>query len=171
MSLCSKKHVIARSCTKYEYRSMAHLCTKITWITSLLSKLKLKSSLVPLIWTNKKSASIMVAKPIYHARTKHIEIDLYFQLEKLRLYMCPVKNKQLTSLPKSCLQKNLRSSEISLRCLTTSELEWGYWKEFAFGHCATIFENRRDMVKLNFIIAFCWKNVKKFYGHKCCCFS
>lgn len=61
---------------------MAHACAKIAWITLLLKELNLKPSSVPIIWTDNKSTTTITAYPIYHARTKDIEIDIHFVRNK-----------------------------------------------------------------------------------------
>uniref|UniRef100_A0A2N9IUN3 Reverse transcriptase Ty1/copia-type domain-containing protein n=1 Tax=Fagus sylvatica TaxID=28930 RepID=A0A2N9IUN3_FAGSY len=52
-----KQRTISRSSTESEYRAIAQATTEIVWLQSLLSEL---------------------ANPLFHARTKHIEIDVHF---------------------------------------------------------------------------------------------
>lgn len=83
-----KQHTVSRSSTEAEYRSLAHLAAEITWLQSLLSEVQIVQSRAPIAWCDNLSTVQMSANPIFHARTKHIEIDLYFVREK-------VLNKQL----------------------------------------------------------------------------
>lgn len=78
-----KQHTIFRLSTKAEYRSLASLVAEITWIQSLLSELQVSVSKTPVIWCDNLSAVLLSANPMLHARTKHIEIDLYFVREKV----------------------------------------------------------------------------------------
>ncbi|XP_034672601.1 probable leucine-rich repeat receptor-like protein kinase At1g35710 [Vitis riparia] len=50
---------------------------------SLLKELNISSSTTPVIWCDNLSTVYLSANPILHARTKHIEIDLYFVREKV----------------------------------------------------------------------------------------
>ena len=37
----------------------------------------------PIVWCDNQSAIALVVNPIYHARTKHIEVDFHFIREKV----------------------------------------------------------------------------------------
>ena len=78
-----KQHTVSKSSTEAEYRSVATLVAKISWLQSLLKELNISSSTTPVIWCDNLSTVYLSANPILHARTKHIEIDLYFVPEKV----------------------------------------------------------------------------------------
>ncbi|KAH9783576.1 reverse transcriptase Ty1/copia-type domain-containing protein [Citrus sinensis] len=63
--------------------AMALCSAEITWISSLLSELKLKVEEVPVILSDSTSAAAIAAKPVYHSKTKHFEIDLHFIRDKV----------------------------------------------------------------------------------------
>jgi histone deacetylase 1/2 len=48
-----------------------------------LSDLQITSSSVPTIWCNNLGATYLFVKPIFHARTKHDEVDYYFIRDKV----------------------------------------------------------------------------------------
>ncbi|RVW87716.1 Retrovirus-related Pol polyprotein from transposon TNT 1-94 [Vitis vinifera] len=48
-----------------------------------ITELNISSSTTPVIWCDNLSTVYLSANPILHARTKHIEIDLYFVREKV----------------------------------------------------------------------------------------
>uniref|UniRef100_A0A803PBI7 Reverse transcriptase Ty1/copia-type domain-containing protein n=1 Tax=Cannabis sativa TaxID=3483 RepID=A0A803PBI7_CANSA len=84
ISWSSKKQtVVARSSTESEYRALAHLAAELSWLQELLNELNFKCSSVPVIWCDNLSASALASNPIYHARTKHIEMDLHFVSDKV----------------------------------------------------------------------------------------
>ncbi|XP_062102934.1 uncharacterized mitochondrial protein AtMg00810-like [Humulus lupulus] len=84
ISWASKKQsVVARSSTESEYRALAHLAAELTWLQELLNELRVKCSSVPVIWCDNLSASALASNPVYHARTKHSELDVHFVRDKV----------------------------------------------------------------------------------------
>uniref|UniRef100_A0A2N9F1U5 Reverse transcriptase Ty1/copia-type domain-containing protein n=1 Tax=Fagus sylvatica TaxID=28930 RepID=A0A2N9F1U5_FAGSY len=73
-----KQRTVSRSSTESEYRAVAHASTEIIWLRSFLSELGLVSSTPPLLWCDNIGATYLTANPLFHARTKHIEIDVHF---------------------------------------------------------------------------------------------
>ncbi|KAL6336283.1 hypothetical protein AAG906_014452 [Vitis piasezkii] len=51
---------------------------EVTWIQSLIYELQCKTPRIPVLWCDNLSTVLLSANPILHARTKHIELDLYF---------------------------------------------------------------------------------------------
>lgn len=62
---------------------------EITWLWQLLTDLGISSSSLPVLYCGNQSALSLVSNLVFHARTKHIEIDYHFVWEK-------VVNKELT---------------------------------------------------------------------------
>ncbi|KAL5564064.1 hypothetical protein UlMin_033811 [Ulmus minor] len=84
ISWCSKKqHVVSRSSTEAEYRSLANATSEILWLQSLLSELKVHFRYPPTLWCDNMSTISLSANPVLHSRTKHMELDLYFVREKV----------------------------------------------------------------------------------------
>ncbi|KAK9093200.1 hypothetical protein Syun_028111 [Stephania yunnanensis] len=78
-----KQSVVARSSTEAEYRALALGVTDILWTSSLLRELGFHCSTKPILWCDNTSARALALNPVFHARTKHIEIDVHFLREKL----------------------------------------------------------------------------------------
>lgn len=79
ISWCSKKQtVVARSTAEAEYRSLAAASSDITWLTSLLDELHVKSVDLPIVWCDNSSAMAVAANPVLHSKFKHVELDLFF---------------------------------------------------------------------------------------------
>ena len=55
----------------------------MVWLQSLLSELHCSPTSTPLVWCDNLSTVLMAANPVQHARSKHIELDLYFVREKV----------------------------------------------------------------------------------------
>jgi hypothetical protein len=84
LSWSSKKQVtVSRSSTEAEYRSMAMATAELMWIQSLLSELGISSSTPPVLWCDNLGATFLAANPVFHARTKHIELDFHFVREQV----------------------------------------------------------------------------------------
>ncbi|KAL5772668.1 hypothetical protein ACOSQ2_012592 [Xanthoceras sorbifolium] len=81
---CAKKqHTISRSSTEAEYRSLAALVAEITWLQSFLRELHVTQSRPPTVWCDNLSTIALSSNSVLHARTKHIELDLYFVRDKV----------------------------------------------------------------------------------------
>ena len=78
-----KQHTISRSSTEAEYRSLAIIVGELTWLTSLLEELRVATTKIPIIRCDNLSTVQLAANPVLHARTKHVELDLYFVREKV----------------------------------------------------------------------------------------
>ena len=78
-----KQHTVSRSSTEAEFRALASLVAEITWLQSLLGELQVLQGKNPVIWCDNVSTMMLAANPVLHARTKHIELDLYFVREKV----------------------------------------------------------------------------------------
>lgn len=79
-----KQTTVSLSSAKAEYRSMRRVCSELAWLSRLLQELNVPNIiLIPLKCDNQ--AAIYIAKnPIFHERTKHIELDCPFVREKLQ---------------------------------------------------------------------------------------
>ena len=68
-----------------EYRSMASTTVELVWITFLFRDIRIKLHESPQLFCDNKSALYMTINPVFHARTKHIEIDYHFVREKVAI--------------------------------------------------------------------------------------
>ena len=85
VSWCVKKQkVVSRSSTEAEYRALAMVVVELYWIRMLLKDLRLPLHSPPTVWCDNQSAIALATNPVYHARTKHIEIDFHFIREKIQ---------------------------------------------------------------------------------------
>ncbi|PON70287.1 hypothetical protein PanWU01x14_082110 [Parasponia andersonii] len=101
---------MSRSSTEAEYHSLANLTAEITWIQSLLYELQVSQSRTPITWCDNLSTVLMSADPVLHARTKHIELDLYFVREKVLQQQLDVRHVPTIDQTADVLTKTVSSS-------------------------------------------------------------
>ncbi|KAJ4768699.1 hypothetical protein LUZ62_079074 [Rhynchospora pubera] len=86
-----KQSTVSRSSTEAEYRSLAVTTQEIMWLNSLLQELGYTPPHNPTLWCDNLGATFLAANPVFHARTKHIELDLHFVREKVNAKQLTVK--------------------------------------------------------------------------------
>ena len=74
----TKQKVVSRSSAESEYRGLVLATAEIIWMQALLQELCISPLTIPLLWYDNISAYHMAKNHVFHARTKHIEIDLHF---------------------------------------------------------------------------------------------
>ena len=84
ISWSSKKQpTVSRSSTEAEYKALANGAAEAIWVESLLKELGVSQQGVPVLWCDNLGATYLTANPVFHARTKHIEIDFHFVRERV----------------------------------------------------------------------------------------
>ncbi|XXG70266.1 hypothetical protein AAC387_Pa06g3063 [Persea americana] len=79
LSWSSKKQTtVARSSTEAEYRGIALASCELLWVQYLLSELGFSMRSLAIVWCDNIGAIYLSANPIFHGRTKHVEIDVHF---------------------------------------------------------------------------------------------
>ncbi|KAL8103658.1 hypothetical protein AgCh_028016 [Apium graveolens] len=86
ISWSSKRQpTISRSSAKAEYRGVANAAAEATWLRNLLLELHVPLRQASVIFCDNVSAVYMSDNPVQHQRTKHIEIDIHFVREKVKV--------------------------------------------------------------------------------------
>jgi hypothetical protein len=78
-----KQATVSRSSTEAEYKAIANATAKIMWIQTLLKEIGIKVPPTARLWCDNMGAKYLSANLVFHARTKHIEVDYHFVRERV----------------------------------------------------------------------------------------
>ena len=111
-----KQDIVARSSAEAEYRAMALATCELIWLKHLLQEIRFgKDEQMKLICDNQAALHIS-SNPVFHERTKHIEVDCHFIREKIASGCMTTSfvnsNDQLTDI----FTKSLRGPRIKYIC-------------------------------------------------------
>ena len=73
-----KQKTVSLSSAEAEYRAIAKLVQELIWIKMMLKTLGVVHNQPMVVQCDSKSAIYIATNPVFHERTKHIEIDLHF---------------------------------------------------------------------------------------------
>ncbi|XP_019181694.1 PREDICTED: uncharacterized protein LOC109176759 [Ipomoea nil] len=80
----SKKQVtVSKSSSEAEYRALVATTCEVQWLSYLLTELGIDHNGPTAIYCDSKSAIAIAENPVFHERTKHIELDCHLIREKL----------------------------------------------------------------------------------------
>lgn len=78
-----KQPTIFRSSAEAEYRAMANAAFEITWLVRLLKEIGVAEMELVTLHCDSQYAIYIARNPVFHDRTKHIEIDCHFTKYKV----------------------------------------------------------------------------------------
>ena len=102
-----KQKVVARSSTEVEYRALANAATYLVWIQNLLTEIDINlPAQPPILWSDNLEAKALACNPVFHAITKHIELDVHFVRslvvdQKLEVRYVPAESQPIDLLTKA----------------------------------------------------------------------
>eukprot|EP00268_Persea_americana_P023933 TRINITY_DN23456_c1_g2_i1.p1 TRINITY_DN23456_c1_g2~~TRINITY_DN23456_c1_g2_i1.p1 ORF type:complete len:118 (+),score=12.97 TRINITY_DN23456_c1_g2_i1:25-354(+) len=75
---CKKQERVSKSSTESEYCVMSSACSEILLLRGLLTDLGFPKTLAAPLHADNTSAIRLTENPVFHERTKHIEVDCHF---------------------------------------------------------------------------------------------
>lgn len=90
-----KQATVSRSSAEAEYRALAVVSSELTWLTQLLADLQVVCHAPAAVYCDNHAAIAIANNPMFHERTKHIEIDCHFfrdMIEKGILKLLPIRS-------------------------------------------------------------------------------
>ena len=73
-----KQDIVSRFSTESEYKALATTIVELSLLHQVLKDLGVFLSIPPKLWCDNVSALAIASNPIFHARTKHVEVDYHF---------------------------------------------------------------------------------------------
>ncbi|PKU85369.1 Retrovirus-related Pol polyprotein from transposon TNT 1-94 [Dendrobium catenatum] len=108
-----KQHTVARSSTESEYRALAAATADILWLRRVLDDFGINTNTPTDLHCDNTSAIAIANNPVFHARTKHIEIDQRFIRDHIH-------NNNIRLLPISTIDQ---TADILTKPLTTPRFQ------------------------------------------------
>ncbi|KAD2804249.1 hypothetical protein E3N88_37626 [Mikania micrantha] len=78
-----KQSVVSRSSAEAEYRAMAATVSEILWFRWLLTELDTPQESPTTLFCDNEAARHIANNPVFHERTKHVEMDCHFVRERV----------------------------------------------------------------------------------------
>jgi hypothetical protein len=107
-----KQHIIAKSITEAEYKTLVDDTTKILWLRLLLSEMLLSTSMTTL-WCNNLGATFLSVNHVFHAYYKHVDVNYHFICDQVAKKKIQVRFISLKDLLVDVLTKPLPSASFA----------------------------------------------------------
>jgi len=111
-----KQSVVATSTTDAEYIAMCEAAKEVVWTRRLLDELRIYQGQATVIYCDNAAAKLLVENPVYHRRTKHIDVKFHYTREQIKNGLVEVKQVKSSNQLADFLTKNLSYSRFKFNC-------------------------------------------------------
>ena len=98
------------------YRTLCSAATDLMWVQHLLTEIGISVSQPPMLWSDNSGAQALACNSVYHAKTKHIELDVHFIRNLISEHKLEVRHVPTESQPADVLTKPLSLDRFKLLC-------------------------------------------------------
>jgi hypothetical protein len=123
-----KQDRVSKSSTESEYRAMSFACSEIIWLQGLLGELGFPQVEPTPLHADNTSAIQIVANPVFHKRTKHIEVVCHS--------ICEAYDARVISLPH--ISTTLQTADVFTKALSKHRHNFLVDKLMLLNHPASI---------------------------------
>ncbi|XP_035836808.1 secreted RxLR effector protein 161-like [Helianthus annuus] len=109
-----KQSVVSRSSAEAEYRAMASTVSEVIWLRWLLHELNVQQTGPTTLFCDNQAARHIANNPVFHERTKHVEMDCYFVRER-------VESKEICTMP---IDSKLQLADLLTKGLGAAQLNF-----------------------------------------------
>lgn len=92
-----KQPKVSRSSSEARYRALTEAACEAQWLLYLLADLQLVDTKHVIIYCDNQAALHIIPNPVFHERTKHIEMDYHLVRDKVQvgiLHLLPITSQQ-----------------------------------------------------------------------------
>ncbi|CAM8966812.1 unnamed protein product [Rhodiola kirilowii] len=111
-----KQQVVSRSSAESEYRSMAAVCCELTWLARLISDMGVVVAAPIHLFCDNKAAIHIAHNPVFHERTKHVELDCHLVRSHVILKFILPLHINTSDQPADIFTKPLTREQLRLLC-------------------------------------------------------
>ncbi|KAK9741581.1 hypothetical protein RND81_03G115000 [Saponaria officinalis] len=79
-----KQKTVSKSSAESEYRAMSYTAGEVVWLVGLLTDFRVHVPLPVTLHCDNRAAQHIAANPVFHERTKHLNVDCHYVREKIQ---------------------------------------------------------------------------------------
>ena len=95
---------------------MTHSICELMSICQLLMEVGIKTSVSTKLWCDNQASMHIASNPLFHERTKHIEIDCHFVCEKIQLRLISTGYVKTREQLEDIFKKPFSGDQVSYLC-------------------------------------------------------